>query len=278
MGEDEGRPLTGACGEPHNAPKEATMGRETVRISAKDHRRLQRRLDVLLAATATRPDEYDRVCNEIEAICTRLGIPRVAGPAQTEPRVSMAEVRRDWYRTWFHGLGLSGVIPPPDASNREYERRRAAGQELFCRPASSAIFYKEFMTACGYENHWSVAGVYKGAKIGFEDASKGYWFWADVSEPCPRLGTSWNDLMKSTTLLSLEEYAIVWYAHKAATGVLLGHRSGASWLRTRYGRGALSGSGDDGSIHVGGSHKFAYLSVPFSGMGGRSAEEVKNAA
>ena len=185
---------------------------------------------------------------------------------------SFAEERRQRFEHWYHSIGFSVTVPKPNVSNREFARRLKLGQSLFYRPDSAGMTYEGFMAAVGQGNHWTVTNEADRAKIGWDSASAGYWFWAEVPEDCPRLRTSWNDLSQAVNLLSLEEYVIVWHAHKAETDKMLDRRFW-TWLRTRFGQGALDAGECGGRVRVrrGGPES---LAVSDGFVGGRAAEVV----
>ncbi|MFH1430489.1 MAG: hypothetical protein ABIG71_03125 [Candidatus Uhrbacteria bacterium] len=168
-------------------------------------------------------------------------------------------------------------IPKPNVSNREFARRRKQGQDLFWRFATDDLSYESFMRAVGQEDHWTVTDEKERAKIEWEPTDHGYWFWAEVQDNCPRLGISHNDLSKQITLLSLEEYVIVWHAFKQEHNGTIDVRMWC-WLRTRYrfgffDVGALDASGYYGRVDVNGDHA-ADLAPPYSDGGGRLAERL----
>ncbi|MDO8425019.1 MAG: hypothetical protein Q7T01_00680 [bacterium] len=165
----------------------------------------------------------------------------------SQPRLAkrdLAEERRVVMERLFYGRHFADLnVPKPKVSNREFARRAKKGQQLFYRPASSRVPYEVFMRACGQGENWTVIDAADRAKIGWEPTTTGYWFWAEVPKRCPRLQTSWHDLMEAlaflSAFLSLEEYIIVWYAMKAE-GINLDWRGHTmTWLRTRFGTGAL---------------------------------------
>ncbi len=115
----------------------------------------------------------------------------------------------------------------------------------------------------------------------WEDAVAGYWFTAEIARRCPRLETSCKALMhpgSGVCLLSLEEYAIVYWTHRDLTGVRL-DRGVECWLRTRCGSRVLN-VGDLGDEHE------LFLNVvdeslselPFENIGGRAMKIIPNAA
>ncbi|MBI4142291.1 hypothetical protein HY480_00270 [Candidatus Uhrbacteria bacterium] len=185
----------------------------------------------------------------------------------------LAEVRRAWFEIWYRGLGFAITVPKPNATNREFARRAKRHQKLMYEPATADGPYEAFMRAVGRGNHWTVTNEAERAKIGWEPTATGFWHWVDAQDACPRLGTSWNDLTAKLRLLSLEEHVKFWHAVKAETGRML-DRSTWTWLRTRFGRGALRAIEYDGQVRVG-RYSAEYLSVPCGSEGGRAADVVK---
>ncbi|MEK7516280.1 MAG: hypothetical protein AAB562_01655 [Patescibacteria group bacterium] len=184
-----------------------------------------------------------------------------------------AKDRREWFEQWYRTLGFAIAPPLPRVSDREFARRRKLGQSLFYRPSSAGMSYEGFMAAVGQYSHWTVKDEANRVKVGWEPASAGYWFWAEVSEDCPRLRTSWNDLSQATNLLSLEEYVVVWHAHKAETDKVLDRRFW-TWLCTRFGQGALRADEFDAGVRVHRWYDPGDLAVPYDGGGGRAVEVV----
>lgn len=212
---------------------------------------------------------------QIQEAVLNLSKSREQEGAKTFASGDFATNRRNWFMDWYYKLGFSLQIPVPPVPDEEYKRRQAMNQDLFYRPPTSEVSYEALMKAVGQDEHWTVVDESDRKKIVWEPAQTGYWFWAEVAQECPRLGTSWNKLTKEQrlNLLSLEEYALVWWVHKAATSVMLDNRTW-SWLRTRFGPNALDASGCLGRVrvcrcHVGG------LADPFDFGGGRCAEVVK---
>lgn len=194
-------------------------------------------------------------------------------PRHPKSKRDLAEGRRSWFETWYRSHGLTTVaVPRPNVTNREFARRAEKRQALVYSPATSEVSYESFMAAVGQGSHWTVTNHNERAKISWEPCVRGYWFWAEIQDNCPRLGTAWNDLMEQIRLHSLEEYVIVWHATKAETGRMLDTRT---WnlLRTRFGPGALDALGYDGSVDVCRRSAEA-LSVPSASEGGRALDVV----
>lgn len=206
----------------------------------------------------------------------------VRGASEHAPKHNLAEERQQAMERFYHELGLDGFeIPLPTmggkrVSNREIGRRAQAGQALFYRPATSDVSYEAFMQAVGQGDHWTVTDEDERAKITWEPAETGYWFWAEIQDSCPRTGTCWNDLTSEHTLLCLEEYMIVWHVMRVLENVLL-DRPTWCWLRTRYqtdsGSGALNVDEYDGRVIVCRSGP-GDLSIDFVNAGGRVSEVV----
>lgn len=188
---------------------------------------------------------------------------------------NLATARRDWFQNWYTKLGFTISIPLPPVSEEEFKRRKELGQSLFCRPSTSEVSYEALMKGVGQGEHWTVADKNNRKKIVWEPAKDGYWFWAEVAENCPRLDMSWNTLTGKQKLnpLSLEEYMIVWWAMRTETNSLLDTRTW-SWLRTRFGQGALLADGYGGRVRVDG-WLASDLAYSYGRAGGRVAEVVK---
>lgn len=187
----------------------------------------------------------------------------------------LATVRHNWFQGWYAKLGFTVSMPFPPVSDEEFKRRKELGQALFYRPSTSKVSYKALMSALGQGEHWTVVDKENRKKIRWEPSKTGYWFWAEVAESCPRLDMSWNTLVgeQRHNLLSLEEYVIVWWAYKADTGIMLDTKTW-SWLRTRFGQGALYAGGYGGGVNVGG-WGVRSLAHSYGGGGGRCAEVVQ---
>lgn len=173
---------------------------------------------------------------------------------------------------WYKRLGFELNLPVPDISEEEYMDRKVKNQELFYRLSVKEMEYDDLMIAVGQKNHFTLTEEDVREKIAWEMNEKGYWFWADVQTECPRLNQTWNGLEKSIKMLSLEEYIIVWHSRKATTGQMLDVRTW-TWLRTRYGQGALFAFECGGEVCVR-SYDASYLSVSYGYVGGRAAEVV----
>ena len=227
-----------------------------------------------LEAQLARKQEKEQATASLAPACAYTHADR-SGPLGT--------ARHSWFMDWYYKLGFSLQIPVPPVSDAEYEQRQPLGQELFYRPASSdlsasaqaGVSYDALMKAVGQSEHWTLIDKNDRKKIVWESAKAGYWFWAEVAPACPRLGSSWNKLVheQKLCLLSLEEYAIVWWAHQAAANIMLDIKTW-SWLRTRFGSGALYADECDGWVRVGRWCADA-LADSYGGAGGRAAEVVK---
>lgn len=250
------------------------MRQDTVTITADQEGRLHRWMFKLVTFVVIGRIPLQAVFDSIRLLFENYAPEEIE--EEQEKKHDRAEERRLEVEVWYHTLGIVLPVPKPDVSNREFDRRRKAGQELFWRFATNDISYEALMAACGQTNHWTVKGDAERAKIGWEPCTTGYWFWADVQEQCPRLGTPWNTLTTMLHLLSLEEYVITWWERKSK-GVIL-DVSTWSWLRTRFVRsGALDANGCNGEVYVNRCSAEG-LAESFSGHGGRVAEVVKPAA
>jgi hypothetical protein len=193
----------------------------------------------------------------------------------TEKNYAEAEARCQLFQDWFKSLGLHGQVPVPDASRREFRRQTELVKKLVCRWPD----HDQFMSAVGQSNHWTVINQADRQKIGWEQAPGLLWFWGEARLDCPRLGQTWNQLAVTPGLrvISLEEYFALWQAYRVETNQLLDLRT-RSWLRTRFGAGALSASEYDCCRVAVNGYAAESLSFPYDYRGGRVAEVVKNVA
>lgn len=242
-------------------------------VSDEQELEIRRMCDTLKDRALTGPVDWGRAKPIVQFLIEGGTIDGVAPNAQpgTKKR-DLAEDHRKRFEDWYRSLGFAIIVPRPNFSNRAIAKRRANGQDLVFRPATKDVSYEAFMTLNGQGNHWTVTNAAARAKIGWEPTAVGYWFWADVQDDCPRLGTSWNDLSVQTKLLSLEEDVIVWHATKAMSNRILDVRTWC-WLRTRFGPGALRADGFDGCVGVD-RISAERLSVSYDCGGGRAADVV----
>jgi hypothetical protein len=228
---------------------------------------------------APKVDQDSRALALVREVFQRVSEGRLDGEVASAkvqlPKRDLADKQRQWFEDWYRKLGFAITVPKPAVSNREFARRTKLGQFLVFRPSALSMTYHGFMAAVGQaSSHWTITHDDR-HKIVWEPTEVGYWFWAEVAADCPRLRTTWNSLNQAIHLLSLEEYVIVWHAYKAKTGQMLDLRTW-SWLRTRFGAGALLADGYNGRVGVHGYVAEA-LSIPHDNGGGRAAEVVKNA-
>ncbi len=211
---------------------------------------------------------FERMRSVFQEVSEGTVLGAVAGTRKRD----LAEQCRGWFENWYRSLGFAITVPKPNVTNREFARRAKRHQKITYEPAAADVPYEAFMRAVGQGDHWTVTNEDERAKIGWEPTVVGFWHWVDAQDACPRLGTSWNDLTATLHLLSLEEHVKFWHAVKAETSRML-DRSTWSWLRTRFGQGALSALGYDGQVYVYGLSADA-LSVPCGFEGGRAADVV----
>ena len=199
-----------------------------------------------------------------------------AGDKKHAPKRDRAEELRVAVEANYRARGhLAVTVPKITVSNRQLDVWAKAGLAYFYRAADSELTYEAWMTSHGQGNHWTVTDEAARKQIVWEPCAIGYWFLAEVSLACPRLKTSWNDLMAPASgirLLSLEEYAVVYWTHRDLTGLRIDVGTWC-WLRTRCGSGALGASGYDGEVFVYGSAA-SRLAVPYDCGGGRRCVEV----
>lgn len=202
--------------------------------------------------------------------------PTAKEKAKPSPKRDRAEERRVVVEANYRRLGHNAVnVPRPSTSNHNVEDWDRSGLELNYRPADSELTYDAWMISHGQSKHWTVTDEDARKQIGWEPCAIGYWFLAEIAPACPKLSTSWNDLTSPASgirLLSLEEYAIVYWTHRDITGLRI-DVSTWCWLRTRYGLGALDASDYDGEIHVS-RYGASSLAVPDDCGGGRGVVEV----
>lgn len=265
------------------------MGDTKNAVSEAEELRLRRQLEreVLPKAVADRA-AFDR----LRAVCQEISEGVAPGTAPGTKKRDLDEVYRAWFEAWYRSLGFQITVPRPNVTNREFARRAKKHQELRYEPATSEVPYEAFMRAVGQGDHWTVTDEGERAKIGWEPCMQGHWHWAEASDDCPRLGTTWNDLMRAIKLLSLEEFVKHWHATKAGAlfnvlfakprvgkvgaqakaGRMLDVRTW-TWLRTRFGPGALYADGYAGRVSVRGDSA-EYLSLPCGDGGGRALDVV----
>ncbi len=246
----------------------------TAKITAKQEARFFRKFMELAALVIGSIIPFGEVMTLLDELIRKyqsLAAEEASRRAATQVKTwDLAEERRAQMEKFYCSRGFNVSVPKPGVSNREFARRRKLGQELFFRFATKTVSYEAFMAAVGQSTHWTVVDEINRAKIGWESAAEGYWFWAEVAESCPRLGTSWNDLTSAHHLLALEEYVVVWWAYFAETGRKL-DVSTWSWLRTPFGQCALSAVEDSGVVCVDYCHP-ELLAQSFDYYGGRVTE------
>lgn len=253
----------------------------TAKITNKQEARFFKKfleLALLVVGSIIPFDEVMRLLDEIIVKYQPLAAEEAARrqkAAHTKTK-DLAEQCRVQMEKFYRGRGLNVSVPKPNVSNREFARWHKLGQELYYRPVTATLSYEQFMTAVGQSNRWTVVNETERVKIVWEPTASGYWFWAEVSESCPRLGTSWNNLTSELNLLALEEYVIVWWAYLAETGRKL-DVSTRSWLRTRFGQGALNAGVFSGVVLVN-DFDPEDLAWSFGTSGGRVAEVAEKLA
>ena len=199
-----------------------------------------------------------------------------AGDKRHTPKRDRAEEHRAVVEANYRAKGHLRVnVPSTAASNRELLAWKKDNLALFYRASDSECSYAEWMGSHGQASHWTVADEVERAKVVWEPCPIGYWFLAEIAPACPRTKTSWNDLTSPASgirLLSLEEYAVVYWTHRDLTGLRI-DVSTWCWLRTRCGSGALRASDYDGEVGVG-RRGASSLAVPYVVGGGRRCVEV----
>jgi len=204
---------------------------------------------------------------------TEAQVRALVGKKVHAPKRDRAEEIRAKVEANYRRLGhLAVTVPKPSASNRNFADWERSNLGLFYRPADSELTYEAWMTSHGQGKHWTVTDESARKGIGWEPRAIGYWFLAEIAPACPLLNTCRNDLMKAVRLLSLEEYAILYWTHRDLTGLRI-DVSTWCWLRTRFGSGALDADGCAGGIGVS-RDGASYLAVPYVVGGGRCVVEV----
>lgn len=235
---------------------------------------LRRQFDEAQRHALTDPAKAEIARVVLQAIIdgtSEAGVRAKTGEKDHKPKVDLAEERRAAIEDSLRKRGFEISVPKLSVSNTALKRWRREGRELFYRPSTSQVSYEAWMTTYGQANHWTVINTNDRAKIGWENASAGYWFLVEVAPACPRMKTSWNDLTASIKLLCLEEYVIAYWTHRDLTGQKLDINTWC-WLRTRCGQGALDASGG-GEVRVL-RLDAGDLAIPYDGGGGRAVEVV----
>lgn len=158
---------------------------------------------------------------------------------------------------FYRGLGFALEFTKPEivdeqplAFLRRYRALKAVGLELFGLPPSCLVSHEAFMEAIGREQHWTMTDA-AWVSIGWNRTEEWTWFLSEVSTDCPRLNTTYPDIVRNTTLPTIEQYHALWYQTAALDGRKLDPCT-VSYLATSYGNsGVLSASGITGSVAVG---------------------------
>lgn len=210
-----------------------------------------------------------------------LQLEQITGTSREKPKFDRAHDRRVWFENWYERLGFNLPIQTPPISDEEFVWRVKKGHALFYRPSTSLISYEEFMTSVGAGEHSTVKNHSERANIGWEPTETGYWFWAEVSQKCPRMNTAWDALIAafnataSQSLISLEEYVIVWHACiEAGDSQVIDMGNSWTWLRTRFLKGSIIVESGVGGIHIAYYGKREDLTNPLGATGGRAVEIV----
>jgi len=187
-------------------------------------------------------------------------------------QVGLGEKRRAEIVANFRRRGFKISVPKPNVSNTTLKRWRCEGRELFYRPATDELGYAAWMTAHGQARHWTVADEVRRATVDWEGVRTGYWFTTEIAPVCPRLNEDYYDLVASTKLLSLEEYALVYWTHRDLAGIRIDVRT-VCWIRTRVFRMChVAGCGGRG-MYIAWVGTDSSL-IPVNTTGGRAVEVV----
>ncbi len=179
-----------------------------------------------------------------------LQLEDMTGTARDKPLL-IAEKKRRWFEHWYSALGFEITVPLPPVADEEFVSRVAEEQMLCYRPPSVRVDYKDFMRKIGQGENWTVKNNYAP-----EVTENGYWFWADSAETCPRRNQTWLAIMtdipdkENNQLISLEEYVIVWQAHKTLTGGDAFDQTSQTHLRTKWDNRPLTVDTRDQLLHT----------------------------
>lgn len=187
-----------------------------------------------------------------------------------------ADRRFELVRDALRERGIRAEPSVPTLGDDAFARRASSQNQprLFYLPGGREGGYDRLMAAFGQGLNWTLTSAADRALIGWEPAARGYWFLAETLSSCPRLGRPWADLSAAVRLLSLEEYAVAWHLNRAIDGERFDRdECTRSWLRTRFGRGALSADVGVGQVWIT-RHGEDALLYGHPRRGGRSCELV----
>lgn len=178
----------------------------------------------------------------------------------------------------FLQLGHRAVsVPMPGVTEKDLHEWREAELALSYRPAESELSLASWLNSNGQSGR--LRAEPEAREIVWEPCETGYWFLAEAAVACPRLGiASQNDLLSPAsgiTLLSLEEYAFVFWTYRALTGSTIDVRTHCG-LRTRCGQGGLHAHGSEGRVTVR-PESVTSMAAPFWNGGGRSRRVIPSA-
>jgi len=131
------------------------------------------------------------------------------------PQHNLAGQRRAQFETfWCETLGFDQVrVPFPTVggdriSNRQFRSRARRNQRLYYRPPTSVVSNSEVKRVLAGGAMLCVAD---GTEYVWSDTSTGYWFWAEDSPVCPRVGMDPDDLELGVgqEAIGYEDYTIV---------------------------------------------------------------------
>ncbi len=213
---------------------------------------LRRRFDEAFLQAAANPAKAaiaDVALRMIAGGKTEAEIRAEMGEKVRAPTRDIVEKRRAFVEPNFRRHGFDISVPRPDLSAAALKRLRHADCEMFFRPATADVSYAAWMTAHGQADHFTVVDAEEREKIEWEDAPVGYWFAAHVFYDSAYYEESWKDLFAAKLLLSLEEYAIVYWTHRDRGNEGLDGMT-ECFLRTRAGAGALTANGQNNGVDV----------------------------
>lgn len=185
-------------------------------------------------------------------------------------RINAGEMRCRFMEDFFRKIGIKIVVLYPNITNEEFDQWIARGFQLFYLPSSKSVPRAELLAALGITELRALTDNFLLENIVWENIETGYWFWAEVRDICPRQTKTRKEITSEVTLLSLEEYAIVWHVWLAETGKNIDIPSWC-FLRTKYKKDLLYARGWIDNVLVGINSRNE-LTLKFESGGGRAME------
>lgn len=220
-------------------------------ISTKERRQLDHLIDVLRKKVDKGELATELLFQQLEFI---TNVSRDEEPKKIE-LFGYADICRDVFERCYFKLGFEIRASLPIVNDEEYLCLIKNNQALIYRPASSEVSYEAFMKAVGQGDHWTLNNDYEPENIEWSVVDRGYWFWADVSPDAPRCGQSRESIFVdlsggSRKLMTLEEYAIVWWTAKTSQKGVVFDQHTYTYLMNLCGNGSLLGHGTDEGIKI----------------------------